>query len=392
VEEVVVVAGVRTAIGTFGGSLKDVPSVTLGVIVAKEAIRRAGIDPAELDDVLFGSCMMRSDEINPSRCIALSAGIPHHVPAATIQRQCASGIQSIVLGMMEIQTGAAKIVLCGGIESMSRVPYALKDYRWGGRMWDGTVTDQLTEGLTDPLLKIHMGITAENIAKKLGISREEQDVLAFTSHQRALKAIDSGRFKQEIVPVEIPKKKGPPAVFEVDENPRRDTTLESLKALKPAFDKNGTVTAGSSSSINDGGAAVVLMARSLAEQRGIPYLGRIIDHQVSGVDPALMGLGPVPAVRKLLERRKMTLRDIDLVECNEAFAAQYLGCEKELGFDRERTNVNGSGIALGHPVGATGTRLVLTLLTELKLRDLRRGLATLCVGGGMGKAILLERS
>jgi acetyl-CoA C-acetyltransferase len=391
-EEVVVVAGARTAIGTFGGSLKDVPSVTLGVTVAKEAIRRAGIDPAELDDVLFGCCMMRSDEINPSRCIALSAGIPHHVPAGTVQRQCASGIQSIVLGMMEIQTGAAKMVLAGGVESMSRVPYALKDYRWGGRMWDGTVTDQLTEGLTDPLLKIHMGITAENIAKKLGISREEQDVLAFTSHQRALKAIDSGRFKQEIVPVEIPKKKGPPVVFEVDENPRRDTTLETLKALKPAFDKNGTVTAGSSSSINDAGAAVVLMARSLAEQRGIAYLGRIIDHQVAGVDPAYMGLGPVPAVRKLLERRKMTLRDIDLVECNEAFDAQYLGCEKELGFDRERTNVNGSGIALGHPVGATGTRLVLTLLTELKLRNLRRGIATLCVGGGMGKAILLERS
>jgi acetyl-CoA C-acetyltransferase len=390
-EEVVVVAGARTAIGTFGGGLKDVPSVALGVTVAKEAIRRAGIDPAELDDVLFGCCMMRSDEINPSRCIGLSAGIPHHVPAATIQRQCASGIQSIVLGMMEIQTGAAQLVLCGGIESMSRVPYALKDYRWGGRMWDGKVTDQLTEGLTDPLLGIHMGITAENVARKIGISREEQDELSFTSHQRALAAIDSGRFKQEIVPVEIPKRKGPPAVFEVDENPRRETTRESLAALKPAFDKNGTVTAGNSSSINDGGAAVVLMGRSLAEKRGIPFLGRLIDHQVAGVDPAIMGLGPVPAVRKLLERRGLALKDIDLVECNEAFAAQYLGCEKELGLDRARTNVNGSGIALGHPVGATGTRLVLTLLTELKLRGLRRGLATLCVGGGMGKAILVER-
>ncbi|MBI5502941.1 MAG: thiolase family protein [Deltaproteobacteria bacterium] len=390
-EEVVVVAGARTAIGVFGGGLRDVPSVTLGVTAAKEAIRRAGIDPAELDDVLFGCCMMRSDEINPARCISLSTGIPHHVPAATVQRQCASGIQSIVLGAMEIQTGAAQVVLAGGVESMSRVPYALKDYRWGGRMWDGKVTDQLTEGLTDPLLGIHMGITAENIAKKLGITREAQDELSYTSHRRAIAAIDSGRFKEEIVPVEIPKKKGPPARFEVDENPRRDTTLESLAALRPAFDKNGTVTAGSSSSINDGAAAVVLMARSLADRRGIPYLGRIVDHQVAGVDPAFMGLGPVPAVRKLLERRKLTLSDIDLVECNEAFAAQYLGCEKELGLDRSRTNVNGSGIALGHPVGATGTRLVLTLLHELKLRNLHRGLATLCVGGGMGKAILLER-
>ena len=269
-EEVVVVAGARTAIGVFGGGLRDVPSVALGVTVAKEAIRRAGIDPAEIDDVLFGCCMMRSDEINPSRCIALSAGIPDHVPAATIQRQCASGVQSSVFGLMEIPTGAAQIVLCGGIESMSRVPYALKDYRWGGRMGDGKVTDQLTEGLTDPLLGILMGITAENVARKLDISREAQDELALTSHKRAIAAIDSGRFKAEIVPVEIPKKKGPPGRFDVDENPRRDATAESLAALRPAFEKNGTVTAGNSSSINDGGAAVVLMARSLAERRGIP--------------------------------------------------------------------------------------------------------------------------
>jgi acetyl-CoA C-acetyltransferase len=364
-EEVVVVAGARTAIGTFGGGLKDVPSVTLGVVVAREAIRRAGIDPGEIDDVLFASCLMRSDEINPSRCISLQAGIPHHVPAATIQRQCASGIQSVVFGAMEIQTGCAKIVLAGGVESMSRVPFALKDYRWGGRLWDGVVTDMLTEGLTDPLLKIHMGITAENVAKKCGISREEQDVLAYTSHRRAIAAIDAGRFKGEIVPVEVPSRKGPPVRFEVDESPRRDTTVEGLARLKPAFDKNGTVTAGNSSSINDAGAAVVIMARSLAEKRGIPWLGRIVDHQVAGVDPAYMGLGPVPAVRKLLERRGLTLKDIDLVELNEAFAAQYLGCEKELGLDRERTNVNGSGIALGHPVGATGTRLILTLLEEM---------------------------
>jgi acetyl-CoA C-acetyltransferase len=390
-EEVVVLAGARTAIGTFGGSLKDVPAVELGVVVAKAALERSGVPAADLDDVLFGCCMMRSDEINPSRCISLKAGIPHEVPAATIQRQCASGIQSIVFGALEIMTGAARIVLAGGIESMSRVPYALKDYRWGGRMWNGVVTDQLTEGLTDPLLGIHMGVTAENIAKKWSIPREEQDLVAYTSHRRALAAIDAGRFKDEIVPVQLPQRKGPPKRFEVDENPRRETTLETLAQLKPAFDKQGTVTAGNASSINDAGAAVVLMARSEAERRGLPYLGRIVDHQVAAVDPAYMGIGPVPAVRKLLDRRGLTMKDIDLVECNEAFAAQYLGCERELGFDRERTNVNGSGIALGHPVGATGTRLVLTLLLEMKLRNLRRGLATLCVGGGMGKAILLER-
>ncbi len=390
-EEVVVVAGARTAIGTFGGSLRDVPAVDLGVLVARAALERSGVPPADLDDVLFGCCMMRSDEINPSRCIGLKAGIPQEVPATTIQRQCASGIQSIVFGAMEIMTGAAKIVLAGGIESMSRVPYALKDYRWGGRMWNGVVTDQLTEGLTDPLLGIHMGITAENIAKKWNLSREEQDLIAYTSHRRALAAIDAGRFKEEIVPVELPQRKGPPKRFEVDENPRRETTLETLAQLKPAFDKQGTVTAGNASSINDAGAAVVVMARSAAERRGLPYLGRIVDHQVAAVDPAYMGIGPIPAVRKLLARRGLTMKDIDLVECNEAFAAQYLGCERELGFDRARTNVNGSGIALGHPVGATGTRLVLTLLHEMKLRDVHRGLATLCVGGGMGKAILLER-
>lgn len=390
-EQVVVVAGARTAIGTFGGSLRDVSAVDLGALVAKAALERSGVQPGEIDDVLFGCCMMRSDEINPSRCISLRAGIPHEVPAATIQRQCASGMQSIIFGAMEILTGAARIVLAGGVESMSRVPYALKDYRWGGRLWNGVVTDMLTEGLTDPLLGIHMGITAENVARKWNILREEQDLLAYTSHRRAVAAIDSGRFREEIVPVEVPQRKGPPQRVEVDENPRRDTSLESLAKLQPAFDKQGTVTAGNASSINDGAAAVVLMSRSEAERRGLQYLGRIVDHQVAGVDPAYMGTGPIPAVRKLLERRGLSMKDVDLVECNEAFAAQYLACERELGFDRERTNVNGGGIALGHPVGATGTRLVLTLLHEMRLRNLRRGIATLCVGGGMGMAVLLER-
>jgi acetyl-CoA C-acetyltransferase len=390
-EEVVVVAGVRTAIGTFGGGLKDVPAVKLGALVASEAIRRAGVRPEEIEDVLFGQCMWRSDEINPARCIALTAGLPDHVPATTIQRQCASGIQSIIFGAMEIQTGAAQIVLAGGVETMSRVPFALKDHRWGARMWDGVLTDMLTEGLTDPLLKIHMGITAENVAKRYGISRERQDAQALKSHRGALAAIDSGRFRPEIIPVEIPKRKGPPTLFDTDENPRRDVTAESLAGLKPAFDKAGTVTAGNASSINDGAAAVVLMSRSLAEKRGLPYLGRIVEHQVAAVDPAYMGIGPVPAVRKIFERRGWTAASFDLFELNEAFAAQYLACEQELGLPPERCNVNGSGIALGHPVGATGTRLVLTLLHEMQRRDAHRGLAGLCVGGGMGKAIVLER-
>ncbi len=390
-EEVVVVAGARTAIGTFGGGLKDVPAVTLGVTAAHGAIERSGIDPAEIDDVLFGCCLMRSDEINPARCISLSAGIPHEVPAATIQRQCASGMQSIAFGAMEIRTGAAKLVLAGGVESMSRVPYALKDYRWGGRMGNGVVTDMLTEGLTDPLLGIHMGVTAENVAARYGVSREDQDLAAATSHKRAVAAIDSGRFREEIVPVDVPQRKGPAVRFDVDENPRRDAGVQGLAALRPAFKKDGTVTAGNASSINDGGAAVVLAARSLAEKRGIAYLGRIVDFQVVGVDPAYMGIGPVPAVRKLLQRNGLAVGDVDLFEVNEAFAAQYVACERELGLDRERTNVNGGGVALGHPVGATGTRLVLTLLYELRNRDLRRGIATLCVGGGMGFAILVER-
>jgi acetyl-CoA C-acetyltransferase len=390
-DDIVVAAGVRTAIGTFGGGLRDVPAVDLGVRVAREALRRAKVEPGEVDDVLFGSCFFRSDEINLARCVSLKAGIPVEVPAATIQRQCASGLQSVVFGLMSIRTGAARIVLAGGIEAMSRVPYALKDHRWGARMWDGKVTDQLTEGLTDPLLGIHMGITAENLAERYGLSREAQDEVALLSHRRAVAAIDSGRFASEIVPVDVPQRKGPPKSFATDEGPRRDVSAESLARLKPAFREGGSVTAGNASSINDGAAAVVLMTAAEAARRGVEPLGRIVDHQVAGVDPAYMGIGPVPAIRRILERNRWTIDAFDVVELNEAFAAQYLACEKELGLDRERTNRNGSGIALGHPVGATGTRILLTALEEMKLRNARRGLASLCVGGGMGKAVVIER-
>jgi acetyl-CoA C-acetyltransferase len=390
-DDVVILDGLRTAIGTFGGMYKDVPSVELAVTVVKALLERAGIAPAELDDVIIGNCMMRSDEINPARCIGLKAGVPFTTPAFTVQRQCASGMQAMVSGAQQIQTGESKLVLAGGVENMSRVPYVLKDMRWGRRMWNGEVTDALTEGLEDPLGHFHMGITAENLAAEFGITREEQDELALTSQRRAVAAIDAGKFKDEIVPVEVPQGKKPPKVCDTDEHPRRDASREALAKLKPAFKKDGTVTAGNASGLNDGAAAVILASRAWAEARGLKWRARIVDHAVAAVEPERMGIGPVPAVKKLLERQKLTLADVQLVEVNEAFAAQYLACEKGLELDRAITNVNGSGIALGHPVGATGCRIVVSLLNEMEKRGLKRGLATLCVGGGMGKAVLIER-
>lgn len=390
-EDVVILGAVRTAIGTFGGMFRDVSAVDLGVAVVKEVLKRANVEPTDLDDVIMGNCMMRTDEINPARCISLTAGIPSNVPAFTVQRQCASGMQAVICGMQQIQTGESRVVLAGGVENMSRLPYVLKDMRWGKRMWSGEATDSLTEGLEDPLGHYHMGVTAENLAAEFDISREEQDELAFTSQKRAVAAIDEGRFKAEIVPLEIPQKRKPPKVCDTDEHPRRDASLESLAKLRAVFKKDGTVTAGNASGINDGAAAMVVASRSWAEERGLKWLARIVDHQVAAVEPERMGFGPVPAVTKLLERTKMSLADIELVELNEAFAAQYLACEKALGLNREITNVNGSGIALGHPVGATGCRIMVTLLYEMERRGLKRGLATLCVGGGMGKATLLER-
>lgn len=390
-DDVVILDGLRTAIGTFGGMYRDVPSVDLAVTVVKALLERTGIDPAALDDVIFGNCMMRSDEINPARCIGLKSGVPFTTPAFTVQRQCASGMQAMVSGAQQIQTGESKLVLAGGVENMSRVPFVLKDMRWGKRMWNGEVTDALTEGLEDPLGHFHMGITAENLAAEFGITREEQDELALTSQRRAVAAIDAGRFRDEIVPVEVSQGKKPPKVCDTDEHPRRDATLEGLAKLKPAFKKDGSVTAGNASGLNDGAAAVILASRAWAEARGLKWRARIVDHAVAAVEPERMGIGPVPAVKKLLDRQGLTLGDVQLVEVNEAFAAQYLAVEKGLELNRSITNVNGSGIALGHPVGATGCRIVVSLLHEMEKRGLKRGLATLCVGGGMGKAVLIER-
>lgn len=385
------ISGVRTAIGSFGGSLKDVSAWRLGVIAVKEAMKRAGVGPEVFDDVLIGNCMMRSDEINIARCISLDAGVPAETPAATIQRQCSSSMQAFVFGAQQIMLGECDAVLVGGVEAMSRVPYALYDMRWGSRMWDMKATDQLTQGLTDPIYNIMMGITAENLAEKYNITREEQDELALTSHNRAEAATKSGRFKDEIVPVEVPQRKGDPKIFDTDEHTRMGLTAEQLARLKPAFKKDGTVTAGNSSGLNDGASAAVIMSKEKAQELGLKPIAKLVAHAVAGVDPRIMGYGPVPAIQKVLKRAKMELSDFQLIELNEAFAAQYLACEKGLGLDRSITNVNGSGIALGHPVGATGLRVMVSLLHEMQKRDLTVGCASLCVGGGMGKAVVMER-
>jgi len=389
--EVWIISGARTPIGSYGKTLKDISSTELGVIAAKEAIKRAGVPTDQIDDVLIGNCMMRSDEINVARCIALKSGLPFTVPAATIQRQCSSSMQALAFATQQIMCGDSEVVLVGGTESMSRVPYALYDMRWGARMGNKAAVDMLTEGLEDPLLRYHMGITAENLAAKHGISRQDQDELAFTSQKRAVAAIKSGRFRDEIVPVPIPQRKGDPVMFANDEHPREDASMESLAALKPAFKKDGTVTAGNASGLNDGASAAIVASKEKAQALGLKPLAKIISHGLAGVEPELMGYGPVPAMGKAMKKAGMTLADIQLVECNEAFAAQYVTVERLLGLRREITNVNGSGIALGHPVGCTGLRIVITLLHEMTKRDLTVGAATLCVGGGMGMATIIER-
>jgi len=391
IQDVVIVGACRTAIGAFGGMYKSLLANELGVIAVTEAMKRAGIeDKSIIDDVIIGQCMMRTDEINVGRVISLKAGIPPETPAMTVQRQCSSGMQAIAFGMQQIQTGENEVVVAGGVEAMSNIPYVLYNMRWGAKNRDVACTDSLFEGLTDPLGGFLMGITAENLAAEFNISREEQDELAFISQTRALTAIENGRFKDEIVPVVIPQRKGDPKVFDTDEYPRRGIKIEDLQKLKPAFKKDGTVTAGNASGINDGAAAVVLMNAKRAEKLGIKPIARVVGHALAGVEPERMGYGPVPAITKLLKRTGYKVEDIHLFEINEAFAAQYLACEKGLGLNRDITNVNGSGIALGHPVGCTGTRIVVSLMHELQKRGQKLGIASMCVGGGMGKAMLIE--
>lgn len=388
--EVVITAGVRSAIGTFGGALKDYPAPDLGALVVKEALLRSKVDPKLVDDVIIGNCMMRPDEYTIGRLIGLKAGIPFTTPGVTIQRQCASGMQAMVYGAQQIMLGDAEVIVAGGVELMSRAPYYLKDARWGARLQHQQMSCGIWDGLTDAYCGLIMGLTAENLAAKYGISREEQDVVSLRSHNNAEAAIKAGKFKGEILPVSIPQKKGEAKIFDTDEHVRIGMTMDQLSKLKPSFKKDGTVTAGNSSGINDAAAAVILMSRDKAKELGIQPIAKLVSYATAGVEPELMGYGPVPATQKALSKAKLKLEDMELIEVNEAFAAQYLAVEKLLKLKREMVNVNGSGIALGHPVGATGARIVITMLNEMKRRGNRLGLATLCVGGGMGITSIWE--
>jgi len=389
-KEVVAVSGVRTAIGKFGGTLKDYPATDLLALVIKEALDRAGVEPDMVGDVVAGHCMQRSDEYVSGRLAGLKAGLPVTVPGVSIQRNCASGMQAVIYAAQQIMLEDEEIMIGSGVEVMSRVPYMLYDARWGKRLQHGGMKCGVIEGLTDPYCDLIMGLTAENLAEKYDISREEQDEVALRSHNSAEKATKEGRFKNEILPVEIPKRKGDPVVFDADEHFRPGLTMDDLKKLKPAFKKDGTVTAGNASGINDAAAAIVLMSADKAKELGIKPIAKLISYGVGGVEPELMGYGPVPATKKALEKADMKIEDMELIELNEAFAAQYLACEKLLNINRDITNVNGSGIALGHPVGCTGARIIISLLNEMEKRGNTIGLATVCVGGGMGASSIWE--
>ncbi|MBS4021913.1 MAG: thiolase family protein [Dethiobacter sp.] len=388
-ENIVITAAVRTAIGDFGGAFKDVMPNELAAAAIKEAVKRSSLQPTQIDEVILGNCIMRSDEANIARVAALKAGIAMETPAFTVQRQCSSGMQAVVSGYQEIALGDCEIVVAGGTEGMSCAPYVLKSSRWGQRLQHGEMTDMLWELLHDPNYNIIMGMTAENLAEKYGISREEQDEVACRSHINAANAVANGHFKDQIVPFEISTRKGV-KVVDTDEHPRAEITREDLAKLKPVFKQNGTVTAGNSSGLNDGAAALVLMKETKAGELGIKPLARVVSYAWAAVEPWLMGYGPVPATQKLLKKAGVSLADIELIELNEAFAAQYLACEKLLGLNRDIVNVNGSGVGLGHPVGATGARIIVSLIYELKRRGLKLGMASLCVGGGMGMSILIE--
>ncbi len=392
-KEVVIIDAVRTPVASFGGALTGVPAVELGSIVVKELIKRTGVNPAEIDELIFGCVLQAGQGQNVARQVLIKAGIPDDVPAMTINKVCASGLRSVSLAAQVIKAGDADAVIAGGTENMSAAPYAMAKARWGARMNDDALVDlMIHDGLWEIFNNYHMGVTAENVADQWGISRDEQDEMGFISQQRAEAAIKAGRFKDEIVPVLIPQRKGDPKVFDTDEHPRMGTTKEALVKLRSAFKKDGTVTAGNASGINDGAAAILVMSADKAKEKGLTPMARIVSYASAGVDPKIMGVGPIPATRKALAKAGLTLDDIDLIEANEAFAAQCLAVKKDLGLDMAKTNLNGGAIALGHPIGASGARILTTLLHEMKKRDnVKRGLATLCVGGGMGAALIVEK-
>jgi acetyl-CoA C-acetyltransferase len=425
--EVVIVSGVRTAIGTFGSSLKEVSAIQLGALVIREALKKVNLKPivkkelldvvpdvfkstgmielekshyqydepmqgVQIDEVIMGNVIQAGQGQNPARQAMIHAGVPKETNAFTVNKVCASGLKAIALGAQSILTGEAEVVVAGGMENMSQVPYAFPQGRWGARMFNQEMIDLMVfDGLFEIFYGYHMGLTAENIAEKYGISRKEQDELGLLSHQRARAAIKNGSFKEEIVPVVIPQKKGEPVLFDTDERPM-DTSLEKMAKLPTAFKPGGTVTAGNASGINDAAAAVLLMSKEMAKALNLGPMATIRSYAAGGVDPAYMGLGPIPAVRKALRKAGVTLNDIELIELNEAFASQAIACIRELHFDMEKTNVNGSGISLGHPIGCSGARLIVTLLHEMKRRKVNLGLATLCIGGGQGMAMIVERS
>ncbi len=391
-KNVYLAAAVRTPIGRFGGSLASWSAADLGVAAAKASLQRAGLRPDQIQQSIWGCARQAGGGPNVARQITYRAGVPETVPAFTANQACGSGLQAIMLAAQQVVLGRAEIVLAGGTESMSRVPYFAEGARWGMRMGNVELVDGMyRDGFNDPLSGLVMGETAENLARQYEITREEQDSFALRSQQRAREAIDSGRFDEETVPLEIKCRKGETTSFARDEHTRSQTTMPDLEKLKPVFSKDGTVTAGNSSGITDGAAAILVMSEDALKESGATAQARIVDYEVTGVAPEIMGIGPVPAIKSLLDRQKLVLADIDLIELNEAFAAQVIACDRELNFDPARLNPNGGAIALGHPIGCTGVRITTTLLHEMKKRSSQLGLATLCVSGGMGLALLVER-
>lgn len=391
-ERIVIASAARTPVGSFGGAFKTVSSVELGVVAAKEAMKRAKVTPDMIDEAYIGNVLQAAQGQNVARQVTINAGIPYTKPAVTLNIVCGSGLRAVSLAAQVIKCGDAEIVLAGGTESTSTAPYALMNERWGARMNDKKVVDtMIKDGLWDAFNDYHMGITAENVSERFDITREMQDKLAATSQNRAEEARRSGRFKDEIVPVEVKGRKGKVTVVEDDEHIREGVTVEGISKLKPAFKEGGTVTAANASGINDGAAMLVVMTESKAKELGVEPLAYIISYATEGVDPAIMGTGPIPSSRKALERAGLEVKDLDLIEANEAFAAQACAVAKELNFDMDKVNVNGGAIAIGHPVGASGARILTTLLFEMQKRDAKKGLATLCIGGGMGTALVVGR-
>lgn len=391
-QDVVIVAATRTAVGSFQGSLAGIPAVDLGAAVIRQLLAQTGIDPAQVDEVIMGQVLTAGAGQNPARQAAIKAGLPHAVPAMTLNKVCGSGLKALHLGAQAIRCGDAEVIIAGGQENMSLSNYVLPGARTGLRMGHSQMIDSMiSDGLWDAFNDYHMGITAENLVEKYGISREAQDAFAAASQQKAAAAIEAGRFVDEITPIQIPQRKGEPLTFATDEQTRPGTTAEALAKLKPAFKKDGSVTAGNASALNDGAAAVMLMSASKARALGLPVLARIAAYANAGVDPAIMGIGPVSATRRCLDKAGWTLDQLDLIEANEAFAAQSLSVAKELAWDASKVNVNGGAIAIGHPIGASGCRVLVTLLHEMLKRDAKKGLATLCIGGGQGVALAIER-